>query len=313
MPSHRIAVFGASNVDLTATPYTAIAMQDSNPGQVRSSMGGVGRNIAENLRRLDQRVSFVSAFGDDSFSRLLIESLRDLDIDIKHCLTLPDTRGSLYFCLNDERGDMLVAVNDMDLFEHIGPDFMRKQAEALRESDAFVVEANLPDAALAGLSEVASLPPMFADTVSAFKAKRLLPVLPRLTGIKTNGIEAKCLTGIDVTDRASALRTIGALHQMGPEWVMLTLGAEGAILSDGKRIVSGKLPIKNLVNTTGCGDAFIAGAVYAYLSCATPENVLQCGLSCAAGCARSSLSVSPDSSEASLRVGLEEIEMEVIA
>ena len=42
-----VAVIGAVNVDISGTPDTALLPGDSNPGHVRVTMGGVGRNIAE--------------------------------------------------------------------------------------------------------------------------------------------------------------------------------------------------------------------------------------------------------------------------
>lgn len=309
---HRVAVIGASNMDLTAFPHAPVLPRDSNPGQIRTSMGGVGRNIAENMSRLGQRVSFVTAFGDDGFSQLMTDSLRQLCIDVDHCLYLRDTRGSMYICINDEHGDMLVAVNDMELYARLTGEFLREQADFLRTQEALVVDANLTEDALSGLAGVA-LPPLFADTVSAHKAPRLRALLPHLTGIKTNGLEAQCLTGVEVNDRQSALRAIRALHETGPRWVWLTLGAQGAMVSDGRRVVYGKPGKAQPVNTTGCGDAFMAGAVVAWLDCATPKNVLQYGLSNAACCARSSLAVSLETSEEAIVAGLAEFETEVIA
>ena len=53
MDSHlRCAVVGAANIDIGGFPQGRIALQDSNPGRVILSAGGVGRNIACNLARL---------------------------------------------------------------------------------------------------------------------------------------------------------------------------------------------------------------------------------------------------------------------
>ena len=50
-----ICVIGAVNVDIIASSYVRLIHQDSNPGTVKISYGGVGRNIAENLCRLNQK------------------------------------------------------------------------------------------------------------------------------------------------------------------------------------------------------------------------------------------------------------------
>ena len=48
----RVAVIGAVNIDICGRPFNPLIMRDSNPGTVTMSMGGVGRNIAHNLRLL---------------------------------------------------------------------------------------------------------------------------------------------------------------------------------------------------------------------------------------------------------------------
>ena len=58
MPLRRgkIAVVGGANMDIGGFPSAALVPGDSNPGQVRMSVGGVGRNIAENAARLGLEV-----------------------------------------------------------------------------------------------------------------------------------------------------------------------------------------------------------------------------------------------------------------
>ena len=55
-----VAVVGAVNVDIGGTPDSALVPADSNPGRVTVTLGGVGRNIAENLCRLGKRVLMVT-------------------------------------------------------------------------------------------------------------------------------------------------------------------------------------------------------------------------------------------------------------
>ncbi|MCD8330678.1 MAG: PfkB family carbohydrate kinase, partial [Lachnospiraceae bacterium] len=64
-PGEKITVVGAVNVDICGKSDQLLKAEDSNPGRVTISMGGVGRNIAHNLRLLEQKVSLVTVFGDD--------------------------------------------------------------------------------------------------------------------------------------------------------------------------------------------------------------------------------------------------------
>ena len=69
-----VFVIGAVNMDISGTPAAELRTGDSNPGRVTLSPGGVGRNIAENLRLLGRKVDLVATgsvkpFAQDSINR----------------------------------------------------------------------------------------------------------------------------------------------------------------------------------------------------------------------------------------------------
>jgi len=57
-----ICVIGGANIDLCGSSLEPLRNYDSNPGTISVSFGGVGRNIAQILALLDQKVRFVSCF-----------------------------------------------------------------------------------------------------------------------------------------------------------------------------------------------------------------------------------------------------------
>ena len=69
----RIAVVGGANMDIGGFPSAALIPGDSNPGQVRMSVGGVGRNIAENAARMGLEVELITALGADGNGRMILE------------------------------------------------------------------------------------------------------------------------------------------------------------------------------------------------------------------------------------------------
>ena len=60
-----VTVVGGVNMDIGGWPGEVPVMQDSNPGVVRMSLGGVGRNIAHNMALLGMDVRLLTVFGDD--------------------------------------------------------------------------------------------------------------------------------------------------------------------------------------------------------------------------------------------------------
>ena len=59
-------VCGGANIDIGAHSFAPLRDRDSNPGRVELSLGGVGRNIAHNMRLLGVPTYLLTALGGDS-------------------------------------------------------------------------------------------------------------------------------------------------------------------------------------------------------------------------------------------------------
>ena len=255
----RIAVIGGMNMDIGGRASSALQLRDSNPGIVSLRPGGVGRNIAHDLRLLGAEVSLVSAVGDDAFGRELLASCEALGLDLSMTLRRSRERSSTYLYVTDDGGDMLVAVSDMDIVDRITPEALAPLLERLNGFDAVVLDANLSQAALCYLAERLTVP-LYADPVSTVKAEKLLPILPRLRALKPNLLEARSLTG-----EKEAVRAARSLLNRGVKRVLLSLGAEGMLAAEGERVLHLPRQKVEVVNTTGAGDAATAAMVLADL------------------------------------------------
>ena len=257
--NRTVTVIGGANVDIGGRSAAALALRDSNPGYVRQRYGGVGRNIAHNLCLLGERVRLITAIGGDLYGAGLRESCLRLGMDLSHALLLPDERSSCYLYVTDGSGDMLVGISDMEITRRLTPEALAGALDAINASDAVVVDANLEAETLVWIAEHCAAP-LYADPVSAVKAKRLRPLLGRLRALKPNALEAAALTG--ETEPEAAL---DALTGRGVERVFLSLGSRGILAAEGATRLA--LPCEPLpiVNTTGAGDAALAALVWADL------------------------------------------------
>ena len=84
-----VYVIGAVNMDLAGTPDAPLRAGDSNPGRVSMTPGGVGRNIAENLRLLGRRVSLITITGEDTYANVIREHCLNAGIDMQYSFTDP--------------------------------------------------------------------------------------------------------------------------------------------------------------------------------------------------------------------------------
>lgn len=257
--SKRIAVIGGMNMDIGGRSSSKLQLRDSNPGTVSLRPGGVGRNIAHDLRLLGAEVSLLSAVGDDAFGRELLASCEALGLDMSMTLRRPRERSSTYLYVTDDAGDMLLAVSDMDIVDRITPEALEPLLDRLNGFDAVVLDANLSQAALCFLAEKLTVP-LYADPVSTAKAAKLLPILPRLRALKPNALEAKALAG-----EREAVRAARKLIAQGVKRVFLSMGEEGMLAAEGERALRLPRVPTLVVNTTGAGDAATAAMVWADL------------------------------------------------
>ena len=296
-----IAVAGGVNVDIGAFSAQKLRTKDSNPGHVRTSLGGVGRNIAHNLRLLGAEVELFTALGDDGYARAMTESCEELGIGLSYALRVPGVRTSSYVYIADERGDMALAVSDMTICEKLTPDYFARHLDVLNGAALVVADTNLPMASLAYLAEHLTVP-LFIDPVSTAKAEKLAALLPKIHTLKPNGHEAELLSGVSVVDRNSARRAARKLIDMGVKQVVVSLGKEGFLAAAEDETVWQPAPDAEVVSTTGAGDALMAALAWSFLRGENLSRMAALGAAAAAIAIECAETINPDlSAEAVLR------------
>ena len=258
------AVVGGVNVDIGGRSNAALVPKDSNPGTVRVSLGGVGRNIAHNMALLGVNTRLLTVLGEDAHARRIEDSCTELGIDLRRSVRVPGEATSTYLYVAGPDGDMALAVSDMEIYRHLTPDALAARRQWLAAAQVLVVDTNIPAESIAWLRENAAAP-VFADPVSTVKAEKLRPVLGRLHTLKPNRQEAELLSGVPITDEKSLRRAADVLLETGLRRVFLTLGPHGVLAADGHESVRLRSPDSAGGNTTGCGDAFLAALVWAHL------------------------------------------------
>lgn len=295
-----VTVVGGVNVDIGGWPVgNELVARDSNPGVVKTSLGGVGRNIAHNMSLLGLDVRLVTAFGDDVSAQKLAASCGELGIDISQSPIIHGGRTSTYLFINGSDGDMAVAVSDMEIYNHLTPQVLAQRLNLFNGSQAVVLDTNLPAESIVWLAENCTAP-IFADPVSTVKAEKLRPILGKLHTLKPNRLEAELLAGVPITGEASLREAADVLLETGLRRVFISLGAGGAYAAS--REGSCRLPVMpaEAVNTTGCGDAFMAAITWAYLQGTGLEDTLREGLAASAIAMESAETINPVMSEANL-------------
>ena len=293
-------VVGGVNVDIGGRSFAPLVRADSNPGRVAISLGGVGRNIAHNLSLLGPDVRLLTAFGDDAHGAQIAASCSELGIDLSHALRVSGEATSTYLYLADNRGEMALAVSDMSVCERITPAYLAAQLPLLQNAQVVAADANIPAESLRYLAENCPVP-LFVDPVSTAKAEKLRPILSRIHTLKPNVLEASLLSGVEIRSEADAERAVDALIRLGVHRVFLSMGEKGVCAAmEEERLWLPVIP-GNRVNTTGCGDAFMAALIWAYLQGMDLKRTALAGLAAGSIAMESPETINPVLSAAALR------------
>ena len=258
-----ISVIGGANVDMSATLSDAFIAADSNPGHIEIGYGGVARNIAHNLSLLGARTQLLTVFGGDLFGGLLHDYCKQQGIDVHLSERESALRSGVYLCINNHGGEMIAAVADTEAIRAITPDWLSRRSGELNLSDFLVADTNITEDSIRWLMENVTAP-LFIDGVSTTKAHRVVNALrkaklPYLHSLKLNLKEA-----LAVTETATYAEAAQRLLDLGVAHVYITLGSEGVYCRNAaEEWLFPALP-GEVVNTTGAGDAFLAGVVYAH-------------------------------------------------
>lgn len=286
MQKDYVCVIGGANVDIACTAFTPIKTKDSNPGTVRVSCGGVGRNIAENLARLGVPVKLITVLGNDANAQVIRQNAQQVGIDLTDSLVVDDA-SSTYIAVNDVDGDMYVAISAMDIVQRLTPEFLATKLDVINSAKCVVVDANLY--ACLGYIRQNVTAPIFFDTVSAKKTDICKGDIADFYVIKPNEYEAQLLSDVCIMDDNSALLACQRIASRGIANVLISCGDKGIYAYDGKTLYHVPCYPTKVVNTTGAGDSFMAGLVYGYMHGKTLVQSTQIG------CVASTITISDHS------------------
>ncbi|MEG1254551.1 PfkB family carbohydrate kinase [Clostridium sp.] len=277
-----VSIIGGTNIDIVGFSNGELRLNDSNPGNIKFSLGGVGRNIGENLSRLEIETKLISVIGNDIYGRKVIDEGREIGLDLEHSLKLDGESTSIYMSVLDNYGDMKVAISSMDIYEKMSIEFIKTKRNVIESSRICIIDTNIPKDVIDYVVNNFKNTKFFLDTVSSAKAMKVKDIIHKFHTIKPNRIEAEILSGIEIKTMDEVKKASDYFLNLGVENVFISLGEEGVYYNDG---VSRGLftPSKvNVVNANGAGDAFVAGLVYSNMNDYNLKQTLEFASACSA-------------------------------
>ena len=300
---------GAANVDVHGRSRNTIVMRDSNPGHLRTSAGGVTRNVLENLSRQGVDARLFTAVGDDVYGGKIKADSAAAGIDVSRVLTVPGAASSCYIAVLDERGDMLLGMSDMSILENVTEEYLARHGDMLSRAAAVCCDPCLPIPILDYLvSEAAGGAPVFLDPVSTAYARAVEPMVGKLYCVKPNRMELSVLSGVETDTDDGVIKGADILLRRGVRQVCVSLGERGCYFADdeGHRLFRSLRPLPVMENATGAGDAMMSGLIHGHIFGMGCEEKLDYALACGIIAICSGDTISRDMSDALVRQPMKE-------
>ncbi len=275
-PSRRYVLgIGAANIDMMGRSGLPLVMEDSNPGVIGTSVGGVTHNVCANAARLGLDVKLITALGSDVHAGEIRRDCLEMGIDPSHSMVVPGHGSSVYLSLHNDMGEMALAVSDMRVLQYLTVDFLKEKEDVIAGAGAIMMDTGLPESILTYITETyGEHIPVFVDPVSCTYARKLSGSLRGYHTIKPNRFELEELSGMSLSSGLE--NACGALISRGVDRVVVSLGREGSFSLDkaGSAVRVRGEPLDMIANATGAGDSFMGGLLYAAVHRLDPEQSL---------------------------------------
>jgi sugar/nucleoside kinase (ribokinase family) len=276
----RIVVAGDVMTDVVASLSGPVAHGSDTPARVVQRGGGAGANVAVWLARAGAAVTLIGRVGDDAAGRAAAEGLRAEGVDARLAIDPARPTGTCVVLV--EPGGERSMLPDAGANAGLEPAQLPDDATHLHLAGYALLHpgsrpaarALLADARSAGLS--VSVDPSSATPLQRTGAATFLEWIGGVDLLLPNRDEAAVLTGMP--DPKGAARAL-ASHARE---VVVKLGAQGALWTDGETQVRAPAVEVLVADTTGAGDAFAAGLLAARLAGADAADALGAGCALAA-------------------------------
>ncbi|MFZ4454084.1 carbohydrate kinase [Salibacterium aidingense] len=307
--SEPIVCIGGANIDRKYYVKDSLQWSTSNPVTSTDSVGGVARNIAENLGRLDMETILLTAGGTDAAWTHIKES-SSLYMNVSYAALIPEMTTGSYSAILDADGEMIFALADMDVYEAITPQYILKHDRLLSRAKCVAADLNCPKETLQLLCHKANQYnlPLMLVTVSAPKMTHLPEDLNDVTWLITNREESEASLDRKITDNEEWRKAVTRWLEKGVSNAVITDGGKGAMIGNEEAGIYHvpAVPMENAVDVTGAGDAFCSAVLYAWLEGKDLPAIAKAGMINAAETLTSAYTVRENLSAAQLQKEMEE-------
>jgi len=272
-----VVCIGASLIDESYICHNQPVAGTSNIATYYRSPGGVARNIANHLALLGNNVELITHFGIDPGGQWLKEQCSEAGIGLSHAF-VNDTETGRFVAMLTPEGDLFSGAVSCSFENMITPEFLQQKSGLIKYASLLLLDTNLSTACLNWLLQFCreEKVPCVVEPVSVPKAARLLKAdISGVMLVTPNQDEMLAITGYGQVTESAQL--INYLLDRGVNYVWKRDGKNGSgIFSEGYSF-SLPAPDVEITDTTGAGDAALAGWIHGWLRNIPIEDCIRYG------------------------------------
>lgn len=259
----KVVVVGGANYDLIGVTSSGVTLKTSNPGKVRNTIGGVGRNIAENLGKLKVPTTLLTAVGKDGHGDTILKRTKESGVDVSLVHRTDKFPSGTYVAILDEKNDLGLAVADMEIVSLVDRGYIRERLYALKNASMVVSDTNVPLETLELLGEYCqeSNITFVVEPVSVEKAQKAKGLLNLIDIFTPNKEEMESICGFNLDSEEDYRKAGEYAMEQGMSILLLKLGEQGLYVHSDKFCGLLKSKASQVVNVTGAGDSLVGGFI----------------------------------------------------
>ena len=270
-----VLCIGATLVDELYFCENNVISASSNPAQKATSIGGVISNIAQHLALLEVSPTIITAIGNDADGLYIKDSFLKKGIDSTRFIIADNPTGK-YVSILQPDGNLYVAVCEDSCGKYISVEYLETQIDYINNFDILIIDTNLESKTIQWLIHFAKNhhKQLIIEPVSVAKATKLATLdLNGVFMITPNEDELAAMCAKDTLKE----QLLVALFDRGVQTIWLRKGAKGSELVTAAQSLDLSVPYIQVLDSTGAGDAALAGWVFGYVNGENEMTCLQLG------------------------------------
>lgn len=251
-----ILVIGSSNTDMVIkAPHLPGPGETVLGGTFLMTPGGKGANQAVAASRLGGKVTFICKTGNDIFGKKSVQLFKDEGIDTSFIFEDEEKPSGIALITVDDKAENCIVVASGANANLTAQDIIQAQS-CLEKASIILMQLEIPVETVAYTAAIAAISGKRVIVNPAPVCRLEDELLKHISIITPNETEASMLTGIKVTDDATARQAATYLHEKGIATVIITLGSKGALILDKDVFTPVPAPPVTATDTTAAGDVF---------------------------------------------------------